>query len=76
MLYSVCPTCGYFLANKIVNFEKSKEDICNNPSLTDEDKEKQLSKLVLSLKLKRPCCIMRFMTYKDLVQDILAPSNE
>lgn len=76
MLYAVCPTCGYFLSKKILHYETNKESICNNPSLTQEDKEEQLSKLLLSLNLKRYCCKMRIMTYKDLVQDIIAPSND
>jgi DNA-directed RNA polymerase subunit N (RpoN/RPB10) len=71
MLYIVCPTCGYFLGQKTIQYEEGKNIICSNPKLSPEDKEKELSKLLLSLKLPRYCCKMRMMTYKDIVQDIL-----
>jgi DNA-directed RNA polymerase subunit N (RpoN/RPB10) len=75
MLYIVCPTCGYFLGQKHLEYEQGKEKICTNPKLTIEEREKELSKLLLGLKLKRYCCKMRMMTYKDIVQDILPVQN-
>ena len=71
MLYLSCPTCGYFLGQKTIKYENSKEIICSNPKLTPEERESELSKLLLSLNLRRYCCKMRMMTYKDVVQDIL-----
>jgi DNA-directed RNA polymerase subunit N (RpoN/RPB10) len=71
MLYIICPTCGYFLGQKTILWEEKSEEICNNPSLSDEEKEKKKQELLLSLNLPRYCCKMRMMTYKDLVQDIL-----
>jgi DNA-directed RNA polymerase subunit N (RpoN/RPB10) len=71
MLYLSCPTCGYFLGQKTVEYEQAKEKICSNPEFTSEQREQELSKLLLSLKLRRYCCKMRMMTYKDIVQDIL-----
>ena len=71
MLYISCPTCGYFLGQKIIEYEEGKHNICSNPKITNEQKESDLSKLLLGLKLRRYCCKMRIMTYKDLVQDIL-----
>ena len=72
---AVC-TCGKFLADKVIIYEKGKDNICKNPNLSSEEKEKELSKLILSLKLI-PCCNMRIMSYKDIVQDIIpVPSNE
>jgi DNA-directed RNA polymerase subunit N (RpoN/RPB10) len=71
MLYLTCPTCGYFLGQKTLYYEEQKEKICANPKLTPEYREKELSKLVLSLGLRRYCCKMRIMTYKDIVKDIL-----
>lgn len=71
MLYLSCPTCGYFLGQKTIEYEEGKEKICSNPILTPEERESELSKLLLSLKLRRYCCKMRMMTYKDIVQDIL-----
>jgi len=71
MLYLSCPTCGYFLGQKTIEYEKGKEKICSNPALSAEEREQELSKLLMSLKLRRYCCKMRMMTYKDIVQDIL-----
>lgn len=71
MLYITCPTCGYFLGQKNISYEEGKQKICANPELSAEQKEKEITKLLLSLGLKRYCCKMRMMTYKDIVQDIL-----
>jgi len=71
MLYMSCPTCYFFLGQKILLYESDKEKICANIEYSQEDKEKEISKLLLNLKLKRYCCKMHIMTYKDIVQDIL-----
>ena len=71
MLYISCPTCGYFLGQKIEHYEKEKNNICSNPKLSKSEKEEEISKLISSLKLRRYCCKMRIMSYKDIVQDIL-----
>jgi len=73
MLTSICATCGKFLSNKVIIYENGKDKICKNPKLSSEEKDDELSKLLLSLKLKRYCCKMRMITYKDIVQDIIAP---
>ena len=70
-----CPTCGYFLSQKIIDYEKKKEEICSNPQTSMKEKEENLSKLLLSLNLRRYCCKMRIMTYKDIIQDIV-PVND
>ena len=75
MLYIICPTCHYFLGQKTVEYESGKQSICSNPKYSTEQKEAELSKLLLSLKLRRYCCKMRMMTYKDIVQDILPVKN-
>ena len=75
MLYITCPTCGYFLGQKTLEYEHGKEQICTNPKLSSEEKEKELTKLLLGLGLRRYCCKMRMMTYKDIVQDILPITN-
>ena len=75
MLYISCPTCGYFLGQKTVEYESGKQSICSNPKFSTEQKEKELSLLLLSLKLRRYCCKMRMMSYKDIVQDILPVQN-
>lgn len=71
MLYMSCPTCYYFLGQKILLYETEKQNICSNIEYTQEKKEEEISKLILKLKLKRYCCKMRVMSYKDIVQDIL-----
>jgi DNA-directed RNA polymerase subunit N (RpoN/RPB10) len=76
MLYSTCPSCGYFLGQKILEWEFKSNEICNNPQLSLEEKETKKQELLLSLNLRRYCCKMRIMTYKDIVQDILPISNE
>ena len=77
MLYLTCPTCGYFLGQKVIEYETKKTLICNNPKLSVEEKDTQLSKLLMDANLRRYCCKMRLMTYKDIVQDILpVPANE
>lgn len=66
----VCPTCGFFLGQYIEKYEQQKEQICSNPKLSNEERSEEVTKLTKSLKLRRYCCKMRFMTYKDLVKDI------
>ena len=39
MLYLSCPTCGYFLGQKTMEYEKGKEQICSNPKLSAEEKK-------------------------------------
>ena len=72
MLYTTCPTCGFFIGQKTEEYEKKKNEICSNPKTSKKDQEEQISKVLKSLGLRRYCCRMRMMTYKDLVQDILA----
>jgi len=71
MLYLTCPTCGYFLGQKTIEWETKSDAICTNPKFTNEEKELKKQELLLSLKLPRYCCRMRMMSYKDIVQDIL-----
>jgi DNA-directed RNA polymerase subunit N (RpoN/RPB10) len=71
MLYLSCPTCGYFLGQKTLIYEEGKNKNCSNPKLSEAEKEVENGKLLNSLNLKRYCCKMRMMSYKDIVQDIL-----
>jgi DNA-directed RNA polymerase subunit N (RpoN/RPB10) len=75
MLYITCPTCGYFLGQKTYEYEQGKEQICANPKMSSDEKEKELTRLLMGLGLRRYCCKMRMMTYKDIVQDILPITN-
>ena len=76
MLYITCPTCGYFLGNVTHDFEIKKDKICSNPELNMEEQNKEIQTLIKSLPLRRYCCKMRILTYKDLVQDILPVSKD
>ena len=70
MLYLSCPTCNTFMGLYTIEFENKKKNICDNPNLTQEEKDNQVSKLIQELPLKY-CCKMRFMTYKDNVEFII-----
>ena len=70
MLYLSCPTCNFFIGLYTIEFENKKKNICDNPELTQEEKDNQVSKLIQELPL-RYCCKMRFMTYKDSVEFII-----
>ena len=76
MLYIICPSCGYFLAQKTLIWEQKSDEICNNHNYSQEEKEKKKQEVLLSLNLPRYCCKMRMMTYKDIVQDILPISKK
>ena len=41
MLYITCPTCGYFLGQKTIEYEEQKEKMCSNPNLSTEKREKE-----------------------------------
>ena len=75
MLYMTCPTCGFFFGQKVLEYEQKKIEICSNPNFNKVQKEKEISKLLNSLGLRRYCCKMRIMTYKDLAYEIL-PINQ
>lgn len=76
MLYITCPTCGYFLGLKTIEWEKKSDEICNNPKFSEEEKEQKKTELIKSLQLPRYCCRMRMISYKDIVQDIIPIKKE
>ena len=67
MLYPVCPTCGFLLADKELEYEKELQKIC----IKDKDKDNELGKILDKLNVKRYCCRMRMITYVDLVKTII-----
>lgn len=71
MLYITCPTCGYFLGLKTIEWENKSANICNDPNLSEEEKEQKKTELLMSLNLPRYCCKMRMISYKDIVTDII-----
>lgn len=71
MLYSACPTCGTLLADKQLDYEEKLKKICDNPKLSQEDKDKQKMELINSMGLERYCCKMKLMTYVDLIKIVI-----
>lgn len=76
MLYNTCPTCGFFLGNVTKQFEDEKYKVCNDSNLTEEEIEDKIKKIIMKLPLRRYCCRMRVMTYKDYVYDLVAPDED
>ena len=74
MIYLTCPTCGFFLGAKTIEFETKRTEIYNNPNLSEEEITDAISKLIKSLDIRRYCCRMRLLTAKDIVQDVLPVS--
>ena len=70
MIYIRCPTCGYILGNRQIFYESRMEEIVNNPNIDEDVKLELKTKLVDSLKLKRYCCKVRVMTFKQLTDII------
>jgi DNA-directed RNA polymerase subunit N (RpoN/RPB10) len=66
MIYIRCPSCGYILGNRQILYETKLDEIMNNPNLDEDAKLDLKTKLVDSLNLKRYCCKMRVITFKQL----------
>ena len=65
MIYLKCPSCGYMLGNRQVEYEKGLDEIESNPNNNEELKLELKTKLVESLQIKKYCCKMRVITYKN-----------
>ena len=65
MIYLKCPTCGYVLGNRQRMYDKGLEEIESNPNNDETTKLELKNKLVESLELKRYCCKMRVISYKN-----------
>lgn len=74
MIYSTCPTCGFFIGNVVQKYENKKFEICNK-RLGKKKEEEEIKKLLLSLGLRRYCCKMRIMTCKNMVEEIQPSKN-
>jgi DNA-directed RNA polymerase subunit N (RpoN/RPB10) len=70
MIYIRCPSCGYILGNRQMLYEAKLDEIVSNPNLDEDAKLDLKTKLVDSLKLKRYCCKMRVITFKQLTDII------
>lgn len=71
MIYITCPTCGYFIGCKTIEYETKKNEICSNPKLSEEEQAIEIQKVLKGLNIRRYCCKMRLMSGKDIVQDII-----
>lgn len=70
MIYIRCPSCCYILGNRQMLYEAKLDEIVSNPNLDEDAKLDLKTKLVDSLKLKRYCCKMRVITFKQLTDII------
>lgn len=70
MLLPRCKTCGKRLAHLQLPYENKLQKICNNPNLTDEQKDDQKIKLINSFGLNRYCCKKQLLTYIDTINII------
>lgn len=70
MIYIKCPSCGLLLGNRQMVYEKGLDEINSNPNTDDEKKLELKTKLIESLDIKRYCCKMRVMTYKNMPEII------
>lgn len=67
MLYVRCPTCHNLLGHLQIPLEEGKKKICNNPKLTDNEKEEKKRELINSFGLKNYCCKSRLISYVDTI---------
>ena len=70
MIYLKCPTCSLVLGNRQQIYEQGLEEIESNPNNDEEMKLELKQKLINSLGLKRYCCKMRVITYKNKTEII------
>ena len=71
MLYTTCPTCGFLLADKEVEFEEGLKKLCENKKLTDKEKIEETYKIINKLGINRYCCRMRLITYVNQAELII-----
>ena len=75
MEYLTCPTCGYLIGQKSIQYNIERDKICSDKNNTSEMINQKMSKVMKSLKIRRYCCKMRLMSCKDLSKEIIAPIN-
>lgn len=63
MLYPVCPTCHFLLADKQLIYEEKSLKIQDNEKLSENQKQKEIEKLLKKIGLKNYCCKMRMISY-------------
>lgn len=68
MIYLKCPSCGNILANRQKLYDEGLKEIESNSNNDEAMKLKLKTQLVQSLKIKRYCCKMRVITYKNKIE--------
>ena len=78
MLYMICPTCGEHLGNKELSFIADMKQVCDEIGIDDDiisqstqDKNPDFiekRKNIVNKYVSNPCCKMRLLNYRDLVQ--------
>jgi len=68
MIYMKCPSCGYLLGNIQIIYEKGLDEINSDPNTDEQTKLTLKTKLIESLEIKRYCCKMRVITFKQLTE--------
>ena len=68
MIYLKCPSCGYILGNRQKLYDNGLAEIESNPNNDEETKLELKTKLIESLGVKKYCCIMRIITYKNKIE--------
>ncbi len=71
MIYLKCPSCSNIIGNRQIIYEQQLEEIQNNSNIDESEKLLLKTKLIDSLKLKRYCCKMRVITFKQLTDIII-----
>jgi len=66
-----CFTCGKVVAGKWKEYYTKAQQIDNNDKLNQEDKTKEMLKLLDHLKLKRYCCRRMLLGHVDMVEKIV-----
>ena len=73
MEYLTCPTCGYLIGQKSIEYNNERDKIWADKKNNSDMVNDKLSKLMKSLKIRRYCCKMRLMSCKDLSKELIAP---
>ena len=49
MIYITCPTCGYFIGSKAIQYDTQKAIICSNTETTEEERAEQIQQLLTEI---------------------------
>lgn len=75
MFYFLCPTCGTLLADKEIPFTKRFNEINGNDNLNNDQKNKEVKKLLDSMSITNICCRARCLCHVDETKIVHRPVN-